>query len=97
MPKKISFKVPAAKDCVRVVEVDTVAQALQVYFQRGAKIARTVVQNQWPPVSVDLDKQGISMATLHNWEQGRRQPTGDARVLLRVAAKHPKVVSEAVA
>lgn len=39
---------------------------------------------------------GISPATLRNWEQGRRQPTGAARVLLRVAAKHPKAVIEAV-
>ncbi len=40
---------------------------------------------------------GISVDTLQNWEQGRRQPTGAARVLLRVAAKHPEVVLEAVA
>jgi putative transcriptional regulator len=40
---------------------------------------------------------GISPATLRNWEQGRRQPTGAARVLLRVAAKHPKAVLDAVA
>ena len=39
---------------------------------------------------------GISPATLRNWEQGRRQPTGAARVLLRVAAKHPEAVLEAV-
>ena len=39
---------------------------------------------------------GISPATLSNWEQGRRQPTGAARVLLKVAAKHPKAVLEAV-
>ena len=39
---------------------------------------------------------GISTATLRNWEQGRRQPSGAARVLLRVAAKHPKLVLEAV-
>ena len=40
---------------------------------------------------------GISAATLQNWEQGRGQPSGAARVLLRVAAKHPEVVLEAVA
>ena len=40
---------------------------------------------------------GISVKTLHNWEQGRRKPTGAARVLLRVAAQHPEVVLEAVA
>lgn len=37
---------------------------------------------------------GISVKTLHNWEQGRRRPTGAARVLLRVASKHPKLVLE---
>lgn len=40
---------------------------------------------------------GISVDTLQNWEQGRRQPSGAARVLLRVVAKHPEVVLEAVA
>jgi putative transcriptional regulator len=39
---------------------------------------------------------GISTATLRNWEQGRRQPTGPARALLKVAAKHPKAVLESV-
>ncbi len=32
---------------------------------------------------------GISVATLQNWEQKRRQPEGPAKVLLRVAAAHP--------
>ena len=40
---------------------------------------------------------GISLDTLQNWEQGRRQPTGPAKVLLRVAERHPKAVLEAVA
>ena len=30
---------------------------------------------------------GISVATLRNWEQGRRKPEGAARVLLRVACR----------
>jgi putative transcriptional regulator len=37
---------------------------------------------------------GISIKTLHNWEQGRRKPTGAARVLLRVASRHPQIVLE---
>lgn len=40
---------------------------------------------------------GISLDTLQNWEQGRRQPTGPAKVLLRVAERHPKAVLETVA
>jgi len=37
---------------------------------------------------------GISVKTLHNWEQGRRKPTGPARVLLRVAERHPEIILE---
>ena len=39
---------------------------------------------------------GISIATLRNWEQGRRKPDGPARVLLRVVAKHPEAVLDSV-
>jgi putative transcriptional regulator len=37
---------------------------------------------------------GISEKTLENWEQGRRRPTGPARVLLRVAMRHPSSLSD---
>jgi putative transcriptional regulator len=40
---------------------------------------------------------GISADTLQNWEQGRRKPAGPAQVLLKIAAKHPKIVLEAAA
>lgn len=39
---------------------------------------------------------GVSVATLQNWEQGRRHPEGPARALLRIAAKNPKAVLEAL-
>lgn len=39
---------------------------------------------------------GVSIATLQNWEQGRRVPVGPARALLKVAAKNPKAVVEAL-
>jgi putative transcriptional regulator len=39
---------------------------------------------------------GVSVATLQNWEQGRRTPDGPALALLRVAAKNPKAVAEAL-
>ena len=40
---------------------------------------------------------GVSVATLRNWEQGRRQPHGPARALLKVAAANPKAVAKALA
>jgi putative transcriptional regulator len=39
---------------------------------------------------------GVSVATLRNWEQGRRTPDGPALALLRVAAKNPKAVIDAL-
>ena len=39
---------------------------------------------------------GISVATLQNWEQGRRSPDGPARMLLQVAAAHPDAVWDVV-
>jgi putative transcriptional regulator len=38
---------------------------------------------------------GISVDTLQNWEQGRRHPTGAARVLLNIASRHPKIILKA--
>ena len=40
---------------------------------------------------------GISVRTLHHWEQGTRRPTGAARILIRVAAQNPEVVLAAAA
>lgn len=36
---------------------------------------------------------GVSTATLRNWEQGRRQPEGPARVLLAMLARDPGIVA----
>ena len=35
---------------------------------------------------------GVSPRTLQDWEQGRRQPTGAAKTLLRVAISHPEIL-----
>ena len=35
---------------------------------------------------------GVSPRTLQDWEQGRREPTGAAKTLLRVAVTHPEVL-----
>jgi putative transcriptional regulator len=35
---------------------------------------------------------GVSVRTLQDWEQGRREPSGAARTLLRIAAQSPEAV-----
>jgi putative transcriptional regulator len=37
---------------------------------------------------------GVSVRTYQQWEQGRREPTGAAQTLLRVAAKHPEALKD---
>jgi DNA-binding transcriptional regulator YiaG len=39
---------------------------------------------------------GIELATLRNWEQGRRAPTGPARALLRAIRNNPVAVIQAL-
>jgi putative transcriptional regulator len=34
---------------------------------------------------------GVSVRTLQDWEQGRRDPQGPAVALLRIAEQHPEV------
>lgn len=37
---------------------------------------------------------GVSVRTLQDWEQGRREPTGAAKTLLRVAVAHPDALRD---
>jgi putative transcriptional regulator len=39
---------------------------------------------------------GVSVSTLQNWEQGRRQPEGPARALLKIASEKPDALIEAL-
>jgi len=40
---------------------------------------------------------GVSVRTLQDWEQGRREPSGAAKTLFKVAERHPEVLQELVA
>jgi putative transcriptional regulator len=37
---------------------------------------------------------GVSIRTLQDWEQGRRNPQGPAIALLRIAEQHPEVFAD---
>ncbi len=39
---------------------------------------------------------GVSKRTLENWEQGRRNPTGPARALLKIVGSDPKGAVQAL-
>lgn len=39
-------------------------------------------------------KLGVSVRTYQEWEQGRREPTGAARILLHLISKKPELIAE---
>lgn len=43
------------------------------------------------------DLMGVSVRTLQDWEQGRRQPSGAAKTLLKLACMHPDLLREVAA
>lgn len=40
---------------------------------------------------------GVSKRTIEQWEQGRREPSGAAKQLLRIAERHPELLLEVAA
>ncbi|MCH9651675.1 MAG: helix-turn-helix domain-containing protein [Deltaproteobacteria bacterium] len=66
---------------------------MQGKFETGADISalRQFVGLSQTRFAIAL---GISVHTLRNWEQGRRCPEGPALALLRIAARHPRIIRE---
>lgn len=40
---------------------------------------------------------GVSVRTLQDWEQGRREPNGAAKTLIKVAELHPEILRKIAA
>lgn len=40
---------------------------------------------------------GVSVRTLQDWEQGRREPSGAAKTLIRIATRRPDVLRDLAA
>ena len=58
------------------------------------KKIRAMTQLSQPKFAQILD---VDVGTLRNWEQGRREPTGPAKALLRAIRNDPKSVLKALA
>lgn len=60
----------------------------------AVKQIRAITQLSQPKFARILD---VDVGTLRNWEQGRRQPTGPAKALLRAIRNNPEAVLRALA
>lgn len=81
------------------------AELLQSVREMKAGQGKVVAQVEVPAVTQARMKSGLSQAqfsqllgvsvrTLQDWEQGRRQPSGAARTLITIAEHKPKVLQQ---
>ena len=84
---------------------DLGAELLQSIREMKAGKGRVVAKIEVPPVVIARMKSGlsqtefaslpgVSVRTLQDWEQGRRQPSGAARTLITIAQQQPKVLKQ---
>jgi putative transcriptional regulator len=90
-----------ARDAKRDIGAELLLSVRQMKAGKGKVVARVDV----PAVTVARLKSGLSQSdfakllgvsvrTLQDWEQGRRQPSGAARTLITIAEQQPKVLQQ---
>ena len=90
------------RDAKRDLGVELLKSVRQMKAGRAGKIHKLAV---FPVVSARMKSGlsqaafakllGVSVRTLQDWEQGRRQPSGAAKTLIAIADRSPKVLLEA--
>lgn len=56
-----------------------------------------IQQSYYAPHRFDVSQLiGVSVRTLHKWEQPTSNPSGAGKALLKIAATHPQAVREAL-
>lgn len=89
---------PSELETFRKDLLDSVKQMRRGRAARTTEVPLSAVAQA--RVSTGLSQQafaellGVSPRTLQDWEQGRREPTGAARTLLKVAVRHPELLKE---
>lgn len=84
---------------------DIGAELLQAVRDMKAGKGKVVAKIDVPPVVTARMKSGLSQSqfaslmgvsvrTLQDWEQGRRQPSGAAQTLITIAEQQPKVLRQ---
>ena len=77
-------------ESVRQMKRGDAARVTQVEVPKAAEVRHRMGLSQ----KEFADLLDVSLGTLRGWEQGRREPTGTARTLLRVAEKHPEALRD---
>jgi putative transcriptional regulator len=93
---KREFKMPSE---IKKFQDDLLESVKQMRRGQAARVTKVKVpETAEARARIGLSQQafaillGVSARTLQDWEQGRREPTGAAKTLLRVAVSHPEVL-----
>lgn len=79
-------------ESVKQMKAGTAARTTEVAVSDITKARHNINMSQ----SDFATLMGVSVRTLQAWEQGRRNPSGAAKTLIRIAKKHPDVLLEAL-
>jgi putative transcriptional regulator len=96
----LSDKALEKRDAGRNIGEELLQSLRQMKKDRKEKVHSPVAQARY---KVGLSQAqfaallGVSVRTLQDWEQGRRQPSGAAQTLLKIAETRPEVLRELAA
>jgi len=93
MDKEMDQFLKDLKQSVREMKAGTAAKSTLVALSpiAEARLKSGLTQTQFAALM------GVSPRTVQDWEQGRREPSGAAKTLLKVAVRHPEVLRELAA
>ena len=96
----LSEKALEKRDARRDIGEELLQSVRQMKKGRKGKVHSPVAQAR-NKVGLSQDRfaalLGVSVRTLQDWEQGRRQPSGAAQTLLKIAETRPEVLRELAA
>jgi putative transcriptional regulator len=99
MSRKLTGKALAKFEAQRDIWQEVLAGAREIKSKRGSRAEvepRSLVLRARLKSGLTQARfaalLGVSARTLEQWEQGRREPSGAAKTLIRVAELHPEIL-----
>jgi len=97
----MSTKEPKRRDAKRDLGAELLKSVRQMKAGRAGKVHRVAIppvvsarMKSGLPQSAFAKLLGVSVRTLQDWEQGRREPSGAAKTLIAIAERRPEALRE---
>jgi putative transcriptional regulator len=88
--------IESMKEAIAIARGELPADAYKIHVPEKVDV-RAIRQQMGLSQSSFANRFGLSVYTLRNWEQGKRQPDPAARAYLKVIEKAPDMVSRVLA